>query len=232
MKRSKNNCLIVFISILSFVLHSCSNTENENSNSMVSESVMDTTFYSSGKIMVLTQLKANGQKHGFKRRYFENGNIEYSRTYFKDKLVGSDYWYYKSGGLNMYSVRNIEDSVFFFLYLDSLGNVTEKIGALINKEYEIEGGNDTLQLNKTYLLRFLYADPKIYKFNLDSVILETNKSKRHFKNYYFEKEKAEIIFEFKPKQRCKQKLTLYSSLKDKKGNIKYSNSLDIMLYVK
>jgi hypothetical protein len=211
---------------------SCNNGENRKTDSMFSEFVTEKTFYPSGKIKELTQRKENGQMHGFRKRYFENGNIEFEQTYFKDKIVGSQYWYHKNGALTFYSVKDNEDSVFFFLRLDSSGRVIEKMGTIMNSEYEIEGGKDALQLNKTYFMRFLYADPKIYAFNLDSVILATNNSKKHFKNYYFEKGKGEIIFEFKPKQRGNQKLTLYSSLKDKKGNTEYSNYLDIVLFVK
>jgi hypothetical protein len=232
MKKKRSNYFIVFISFLSLVFYSCNNIENKKTDSIFSESITDTTFYSSGKIKVLTQRKENGQMHGFRKRYFENGNIEYARTYFKDKMVGSQFWYHKNGSLALYSEQNNEDSVFFFLQLDSLGRVFEKIGTIINTCYEIEGGNDTLQLNKTYLMRFLYANPKIYTFNLDSVIHITDKSKRHFKNYYFEKEKGEIIFEFKPKQKGNQKLTLYSSLKNKKGKMEYAYYLDIFLSVK
>lgn len=234
MKKKRNNYFIVFISFLSLVFHSCNNTENENkvTESIFSKSITDTTFYPNGKIWALTPRLENGQRHGVKRRYFENGKLELKQTYFKDKLVGSEYWYHQNGNLAYYGVRDSEDSAFFLLKLDTLGRITKKIGATINTEYEIEGGNDTLQLNKTYFMRFLYADPKIYTFNLDSVILETDKSKRHFKNYYFDEEKGAIIFEFKPKQRGNQKLTLYSSLKDKKGNMKYGNFLDIMLFVK
>lgn len=232
MKRKRNNYFIVFISILSLVFHSCNNKENKEAQSMFSESITDTTFYPNGKVWALTPRLENGQRHGIKRRYFENGKLELKQTYFKDKLVGSEYWYHQNGKLAYYGVRDKEDSLFYFLLLDSLGNITEKLGATIHTEYEIEGGNDTLQLNKRYFMRFLYADPKIYKFNLDSVILETGKSKRHFKNYYFEEEKGEIIFEFKAKTKGNQKLTLYSSLKDKKGKMKYGNSLDIMLFAK
>jgi hypothetical protein len=232
MKRKRNNYFIVFISILSLVFHSCNNKENKEAQSMFSESITDTTFYPNGKVWALTPRLENGQRHGIKRRYFENGKLELKQTYFKDKLVGSEYWYHQNGKLAYYGVRDKEDSLFYFLLLDSLGNITEKLGATIHTEYKIEGGNDTLQLNKRYFMRFLYADPKIYKFNLDSVILETGKSKRHFKNYYFEEEKGEIIFEFKAKTKGNQKLTLYSSLKDKKGKMKYGNSLDIMLFAK
>lgn len=228
MKR-KNNYFIVFISIMTFVFYSCNNIENKRKGA---NTITDTTFFSNGKIWALDTRLENGQRHGIALKYFENGKLESKQIFHKDKLIGSEYWYHKNGKLAYYGVRDTDDSLFFFLLLDSLGNITEKIGAEINPEYEIEGGNDTLQLNKTYFMRFLYANPKIYKFYLDSVILEINKSKSYFKNYYLDKKKGAIVFEFKPKQRGNQKLTLYSSLKNKKGNLKFDNILEINLFIK
>lgn len=228
MKR-KNNYLIVYISIISLVFYSCNNIENKRKGA---NTIIDTTFFSNGKIWALTTRLENGQRHGIALKYFENGKLESKQTYLKDKLVGSEYWYHKNGKLAYYGVRDTDDSLFFFLLLDSLGNITEKIGAEINSEYEIEGGKDTLHINKMYLMRFLYANPMIYKFYLDSVILEMNKSKSYFKNYYLDKKKGAIVFEFKPKQRGNQKLTLYSSLKNKKGILKFNNILEISMYIK
>lgn len=235
MKKRSNYYIVfsLFLVLLNLVLvfYSCNNIENKKTDVKFYNSVVDTTFYPSGNIWSLTPRLENGQRHGLKRRYFENGNLEFKQTYYEDKQIGSEYWYFEDGNLAFYSVRNSEDSVFFFLQLDSLGHTIEKAGAIISPKYEIDGDSDTLQLNKTYRIRFLYADPKIYTFNLDSVILSVDKSKKQFKNYSIKKEKGEIIFEFKPQQKGSQKLILYSSLNNNKG-VRFCNDLDIPLYIK
>jgi hypothetical protein len=180
---------------LIFLILSCENEQKET-DPLFPDSVSFYEYYPNDGIKSMIQRNKKGQLHGYKREYYENGNLEYERMYFKNRLVCSEFWYHRNQNLAFYSVRDFDDSVFFFLKLDPKGKVIKHFGHILNSEYETNIKHATLHPNKTYKIRFLYADPKIFKFNLDSVILETENSRRHFKNYYLEDESYSIILNF------------------------------------
>jgi hypothetical protein len=220
---------LVPIIMLILLIFSCKN-EGKETDPLFPDSISFYEYYPNGVIKSMIQRNKKGQLHGYKREYYENGNLECERMYFKNRLVCSEFWYHENENLEFYSVRDFNDSVFFFLKLDPKGKVIKHFGHILNSEYETNIEHSPLHLNKAYKLRFLYADPKIFKFNLDSVILETKNSRRYFKNYYLENESYSIILNLK--QKGEKKITLYSSLKDKNGENKFQCSLDVFLSIK
>lgn len=226
MKRKRNDIIIYFF--LLTVLSSCKEIKSKDTNNQYITKV-DTLFYKNGKIWTLTPRLENWQRNGRSYRFYENGKIEYKIDYFRDKKVNEEIWYFNNGKLNFYTKRNKKEIPFFIIQFDSLGNLKNKLGSIINTEYDIKGGNETLKINNKKILRFQYANPEFYNFNLDSIILDRNyklKIKPTYNN------KNQIYFDYIPKDYGPQKIILYSSLKNKKGKTIISDVFEKDLYVK
>jgi hypothetical protein len=126
---------------------------------------------------------------------------------------------------------NIFHEKFFSMKRDGSGKVIYRKGQIISPRYEIEGGNDTLELNKTYYLRFFFVNPPGFRFKLDSVTLII-KSIKTFKDFYIVKEQNSLYFEFTPDVKGSNYFIIYSSLKNGMGLIEQTSTLEINLFAR
>jgi hypothetical protein len=220
------------VPIVLLIISSCNYSNNTDKKvSFFKQLIPDTLFYPDGSLKSVFPRLENGQRHGLRTDYYQNGRIRVRQIYCYDQQVGSEYWYYENGSLEYYAVRDTKEKIFFALSLDSLGNIAQRSGLTINPVIEIEDESDNYKIGNEHLMRLLYADPKVFKFQLDSVILSTKTFNKNFKDYYFEKEKGFIYIDFKPKYQGENKFIFYSSLRKKNGESIKSDRLEFRLNV-
>jgi hypothetical protein len=170
--------IIVLAYILFFVLCSCTSEENSSvkreyypNGKLKSEItyVDDTTkegkaifYYESGKVAKESFYKRN-MLDSLKKEYNTEGTLIFKGYYYKGEQIGSNYFYYDNGQLELYNALDYEHEPFYVLKFDPSGNLIKEEGLTVSMTPASPTLKEKYHIGDTMELWFCIAEPPGYQ---------------------------------------------------------------------
>lgn len=173
--KSLNNLIILVVIISS--LYSCKQEQvddypflRENSffPTRTYDSIID--FYDNNRIKLVVKKNRN---LSLVKKYYENGRLKSYQEFFKDKLIGNQYYFYETGRLQHYNYIDEYDVVCFVIKWDEKGKVLKKEGVSISPNITLNG-NDRLTIGDTLDISVEVPSPPYTKSRIYGGVIDRN----------------------------------------------------------